>query len=189
MGFLLNFIWLHKDTARQLAILGVVSFSGSYLIWFLLNLAFNTIRVPWLLDVESGQQINALEKRALVAENKADDSARIRQENTRLHELFGILAEKGAAFLTQIAQCQTKEHFASWNRHFGDWLKEVQQAMRDMKFPTDAVEFARAGDLSEPVTGIVDFRAEQEHRRRVAKQHQNFLVDFVNRKLALLDRS
>src|SRR5437016_4054363 len=70
LGYLINFFWLHVNTAKQLAILGAVSLSGSYVVWFLGALIINTLRVPWLLDAESTDLINTQDTRAEGAEIK-----------------------------------------------------------------------------------------------------------------------
>jgi hypothetical protein len=70
----------------------------SYSVAFVGALIINTRRVPWLLDAESGQQIDALETRALLAESKADDDAATKRENKRLHDLFGEFMVEAAPF-------------------------------------------------------------------------------------------
>jgi hypothetical protein len=182
-GFLINFIWLHKDTSRQLAILSVISLSGSYLIWFLLNLSFNTIRAPWLLDAESSQLLDGMEQRALTAEAALDEKVKIKQENERLHSSFGFLAQQGAQFLLDISRCSTRSEFASWDYHSKTWIQDVQSAIRNMGFPVDAVEFGRADASAKPVGGVMNTPNEQEQRRRRLTEHQNYLVEFTKRRL------
>jgi len=56
--------------------------------------------------------------------------------------------------------------------------------MRDFfGFPTDAVEFARAGEYAEPVMGVISTGSKQEKRARVLEKRQENLADFVRRRL------
>jgi hypothetical protein len=183
LTYLINLLWLHLNTAKQLAVLTTVSLGGSYAIWFLCVLIVNTLRVPWLLDAESNVLITHQEKRAEVAENNLAEirAAREKQDD------FGLLTQQGANFLSQINLCRAAEGidgFDSWDRHSNEWIKSVQQAMRDMGFPTDAVEFVRAGEYAEPVKGVVNTGLEQEKRRRVLKKHQEYLANFVRQRLS-----
>lgn len=179
LGALINFFWLHKDTARQLAIMGAVSFGGSYAVWFFCAFIINTLRVPWLLDEESNSLVNNQETRAQVAETSLAEVHATRKK----HDLFGQLMQQGVEFSCQITTCQTDAHFASWDRHSNDWTKSVQQAMRDMGFPTDAVEFARAAEYAEPLRGVINTGSKQEERARELEKRQENLADFVRRRL------
>ena len=182
-GYLINLFWLHRGTAKELVIVGAVSFGGSYAVWFLGALIANTIRAPWLLDAESGEQINALERRAIEAENKADLFVKEKQESKRFHDLFGSLINAGMAFSSDLASCTTTGQFMSWDRHFNDWVKKVKDTIAGMGYMTDALEFVRAAEAAEPVKGVMDYRNEQEERCRVLEQHQNYLADYVKRRL------
>jgi hypothetical protein len=183
IGFLLNFFWLHANTVKQTTILGVISLGGSYVMWFLGALMVNTLRVPWLLDADSSEQINTQENRAQIAESYL---AEIRAAKKK-QEVFGLLTQRGANFLSQIVLCQRMDGidgFDSWDQHSNEWIKSVQQTMVDMGFPTDAVEFARAGEYAEPIKGVVNIGTEQEKRRRMLKKHQEYLADFVRQRLS-----
>lgn len=177
---LTNFFWLHLTTAKQLAILSAVSLGGSYAVWFFGALVINTMRVPWLLDAESTGLINTQEARAEEAEKKIAEAKAARDK----HDLFGRLMQQGADFLREIAGCQTDAHFASWDRHSDVWLESVQQAMGEMGFPTEAVEFARAGNYAAPVLGVISTGSKQENRRRRLEKHQEYLADVVKRRLS-----
>jgi hypothetical protein len=179
MGYLINLFWLHVGTAKQLAILGAVSLSGSYVVWFLGAFVVNTLRVPWLLDAENTDLINKHETRAEDAEKEL---GRIKAGRDK-HELFARLMQQGVDFSSQIAACQTNADFTSWDRHSDEWLKSVQEAMQDMGFPTDAVEFGRAAEYAEPVTGVYNTRSKQEERARVLEKHQRYLAYFVQTRL------
>ena len=132
------------------------------------------------MDAESTNLINDQEARAQVAEKSLADVQATREK----HNLFGQLMQQGVEFSCQIATCQTDAHFASWDRHSNDWTKSVQQAMRDMGFPTDAVEFARAAEHAEPVMGVINTGSKQEERVRVLEKRQENLADFVRRRLS-----
>lgn len=183
VGVILHFCWLHQQTAKEITILALVSLGGSYAIWFLGALAFNTLRVPWLLDAENGQQISALEERALAAESALDDREKVKRDNKELHDKFGHLAQAGLEFSTDINRATTRGELMSWDRHFKTWVDDVQSAMRYLGCPTDAAEFMRAGSLAVPVQGVVNTPYEQETRRRGLKMHQDYLAEFVRRKL------
>ena len=176
---LTHFFWLHLNTAKQIAILSAVSLGGSYAVWFLCVLVINTVRVPWLLDAESTGLINTQEARAEDAEKKIAEIKAARDK----HDLFGRLMQQGADFSREVAACQTDADFASWDRHSDEWLRSIQQAMRDTGFPTEAVEFARAGQYAEPMMGVINIGFKQESRRRRLEKHQGFLADFVRRRL------
>ena len=179
IGFLISFFGLHVTTAKQLGILSAVSLCGSYAVWFLCALIINTVRVPWLLDAESTALINTQEARAEDAEKKIAEIKVARDK----HDLFGRLMQQGIDFSWQIAECQSPAQFHSWDYHSNEWVISVQQAMRDMGFPTDAVEFARAAEYAEPVLGVINTGSKQEERARVLEKRQEYLADFVKRRL------
>jgi len=179
LGYSINFLWLHVTAAKQLAIIGAVSLTGSYAVWFLGAFVVNTIRVPWLLDAESTDLIN---QQATKAEKAENELAEIKAGRDK-HELFARLMQQGVDFSSQIAECQTDAHFASWDRHSHEWIKSVQQAMRDMGFPTDAVEFGRAAKYAEPVRGVINTGSKQEERAHVLEKHQRYLAYFVQTRL------
>jgi hypothetical protein len=179
LGYLINFLWLHLNTTKQIAILGTVSLVGSYAVWFLGVLMVNTFRVPWLLDAESTDQINTQATRAEKAEKKLAEIDAAREK----HDFFAQLMQQGVDFSCQIAQCETDAHFASWDMHSNTWLKSVQKAMRDMGFPTDAVEFARAAEYAEPMKGVINLGFKREERARVLEKHQQYLAYFVQTRL------
>ena len=135
--------------------------------------------VPWLLDAESTGLINTQATRTEIAEKKLAEINAAREK----HDLFAQLMQQGVGFSCQIAECQTDAHFASWDRHSNEWLKSVQQAMRDMGFPTDAVEFGRAAEYAEPVMGVINTGSKQEERARVLEKHQQYLAYFVQCRL------
>ncbi len=135
--------------------------------------------VPWFLDAESANLINKQKTRAEGAEQKIAEINAARDK----HELFGRLMQQGVDFSCQLADCHSPAEFTSWDYHSNEWIKSVQQAMRDMGFPTDAVEFARAGEYAEPVSRIVNAGFKQEERARVLEKHQENLADFVKRRL------
>jgi hypothetical protein len=178
MGSIYSWLYFHKQIKETIEI-ALISGVGANVIWFLGVLIYNAARVPWLLDSESTDLINDQETRVLVAEKNLAEVHATRKK----HDLFGQLMQQGVEFSYQIARCQTDAHFASWDRHSNDWTKSVQQAMRDMGFPTDAVEFARAAEYAEPVRGVISTSSQQEERARVLEKRQENLADFVRRRL------
>lgn len=177
-----GWLYLHKQI-KETAAIAVMSGIGATLIWILGVLIYNTVRVPWLLDAESGQQISTLEERALAAESALDDRDKVKRDNKELHDKFGHLAQAALEFSTDINRATTRSELMSWDRHFKMWVDDVQSAMRYMGFPTDATEFLRAGSLAIPVAGVMNTPWEQEKRRRELKMHQDYLADFARRKL------
>lgn len=183
MGALLHYFWLHQQTTKELITISVVSIGGSYAVWFLAALAINTIRIPWLLDSESGELINAMEARAAEAESKLCTDEKIKQENNRLHDTFGHYVQGGTQFLADISHATTQSELASWDRHLKIWVDDVRSAIRSMGFAADAEEFIRAKDSAHPVSGVMNLGYEQERRRRVLKEHQKNLSEFIQRRL------
>jgi hypothetical protein len=175
-------LYLHKQIKETLGI-AVLSGVGANLMWALGVLTYNAIRVPWLLDAEDGQRLSTLEERASVAETALDDREKVKRDIKDLQDKFGHLAQAGLAFLTDINRATTRSEFMSWDRHFQAWIGDVQSAMRYVGCPTDAAEFMGAGTMAVPVPGVMDSPWEQETRRRQLKMHQDYLAEFVRRKL------
>lgn len=179
MGYMYSWLYLHKQI-KETAGIALMSGVGANIIWFLCVLIYNTVHVPWLLDAESASLLNEQETRTQVAEMGLVALHATRKN----HDLFGHLMQQGVGFSCQIATCRTDADFASWDRHSNDWTKSVQQAMRDMGFPTDAVEFARSAEYAEPVKGEINTPNKQEQRVRVLEKRQESLADFVRRRLS-----
>jgi hypothetical protein len=180
LGYFINFVWLHHNTAKQLAILSAVSLGGSYVAWFLAALIINTLRVPWLLDDESTELLNKEKRRAQDAEKNLAEINAAKQQ----HDFFSYLMHEGVALSVLIVTCQTDAKFASWDQQLDEWIKSVQEAMQDMRLPTDAVEFVRAGEYAEPVKGVINTGSKQEERARELAKYQEYLAEFVRRRLA-----
>lgn len=179
VGNLYSYFWLHKHTAKELVVGALVSGVGANLIWILGVFVVNALRVPWLLDAESTDLINTQETRAVNAENELATINGARKK----HDLFGWLAQQGVDFKRQIAECQSDAQFVSWDRHWKEWLILVQREMVNMGFPTDAVEFARAGEYAEPIRGVINTGSRQLGRARAIEKHQEYLAKFVERRL------
>jgi hypothetical protein len=172
LGGVYGGLYLHKQITETVAI-AVGSAMGANLIWILGVLIYNTVRVPWLLDAEDGQQISALEDRASAAESALDDREKVKRDNKELHDKFGHLAQAGLQFFTDINRATTLSELTSWDRHFKTWIDDVQSAMRYMGCPTDAAEFMRAGTLAVPVPGVMNKPWEQETRLLAACSRSN----------------
>jgi len=184
LGYLINYLYLHRQTAKELTVIGLASLVGSYVTSFLISLVVNAVRVPWLLDAESGQQINTLEARALQAESKLDDAKKIKEENKRLHDFFGDLMHEGIAISITLASCTTESQLASWDVSRDEWLIRVKTAIKnDLGYASDAAEFIRAGDNAEFVDGPMDWRGQREDRNREFAQYQLKLEEIVRRRL------
>jgi len=183
VGALFNYLYLHKQTAKEMIEVALVSGIGANLIWILCVLVYNTVRVPWLLDAESGQQIDVLEARVFTAESKADESAKAKQENKREHEFFGALMQSGMNLSGDLIECRTSPQFQSWDTRFDEWIDLVRKAIADLGFYTDLVEFVRAGEYAESVSGAVHIGHFQENRVRVLEKHQEKLEEIVQRRL------
>ena len=179
VGNIYSLLALHKQTAKEVVTVTLVSGIGANLIWFICALVVNTFRVPWLLDAESTELINTQQARAEDAERKITEV----EAGKDKHDLFGLLMQQGFEFLRQISGCQTDAEFASWDRHFYDWIKSVLQEMKNMGLRPDAVEFARAAEYAEPVMGAINTDSRREERRRRLKKHQEYLADFAKRRL------
>jgi hypothetical protein len=179
VGYLINRLYLHMNSALTVAELGLISVGTSYAVFFLGSFAVNTFRVPWLLDAESGQQIDALESRAETAERALGDN----QRNKQKHELFGSLMTAALSFSSQLSRCSSDADFQSWDRHFNEWVNTVRHEMTNAGYPTDAAAFARAKETAAPVTGVIDVRSKVDQRRRVLNKYQESLEGFVHRRL------
>ena len=186
VGLALGYLYateLHQVTNWQALKIAVEAGISANILWVLGVLIVNSLRVPWLLDAESGEQIDALEQRAAAAETALDEREKVKHESKRQHDIFGFLSETGLQLLASLNRASTRSEFFSWDERFGYWVNDAQTAVRNTGFSTDAAEFLRAGTLKEPVKGVMDVRNEQETRRRELRAHQDYLADFVQRRL------
>ncbi len=159
VGWLYSSFYLHKEFAENLKI-GLICSCGSYAIWLLGMLVFHALRVPWLLDADAGVLINQQEDRAQTAESSL---AKIEGDRQK-HADFAKLMEAGVDLSAEIAACHTDAEFVGWNGAFDAWLKTVRQSMQEIGFPTDAVEFVRAGEYAAFVNGVISVGSRQEER-------------------------
>jgi hypothetical protein len=148
-AFLYNHYHLHTQAALIALELGVVSICSSYGIFFLGSLLVNTVRVPWLLDAESGEQIDALETRVSLAESKAEDKAATQQEKKRLHDLFGGFMKEGESLADELRRGM--QSYGPWLQKRREWVERVSQALTDMGLPTEAAGFRQAGEKDRPI--------------------------------------
>ena len=183
LGYLINAYHLHLQTAKQLAVIGFVSFGGSYAVWFLTALVVNTLRVPWLLDAESEQLIDEMDSKARAAETALAELKDNKEGTRRLHKEFGALMQSAAQLSSDLATCYEAIQFGSWDARLNQWLDTVKKAILGLGFDADAVAFIRAGDNASPVAGVVNPAYHQETRRRVLKQHEKELADIIRRRL------
>jgi hypothetical protein len=131
----------------------------SYSVAFVGALIINTLRVPWLLDAESGQQIDALETRALLAESKADDDAATKRENKRLHDLFGEFMVEGELLTKELGRTHG-DKFGAWLQKRRTWEEKICQTLIEMSLSTEAAAFRHAGEKDPKVAPgtVVDDR-------------------------------
>lgn len=183
LAFLLNSYYLHLQTAKQLAIFAVVSLGGSYVVWFSAIWIFNTLRVPWLLDAESGKLIDECEKKAQTAETALADLRDRKEENRRHQKAFAELMQSGVNLSIDLTTYQAPTQFGAWDGRFAEWKAKVKKAISELGFDADAVAFTRAGDNAPPVAGIMNTGYFQETRLRILKQHEKELAAFVRLRL------
>ena len=149
LGLLLNHFWLHKDTAQEIAILGAVSIGGSYVIWFLGAFVVNTFRVPWLLDAESGEQINALESRAIASETALNDKNKKQELFARL---AGLMTEAEPLAQELRRGFRHSGHTLRWLDKRARWVSWVSQVLTEMGLAAEAADFRHASEpISKPV--------------------------------------
>jgi len=140
LGFLINLLYLHKQTAKEILFLGLGSFGGSYIIFFLGSFLVNTLRVSWLLDAESGEQINAWEARAFATEKTTSDAEAIAEEKRRLQDLFGGFLNEGESLANQLRRGMAD--YGTWLDERQRWATRVSQSLIDMHLPTRPPRFA-----------------------------------------------
>lgn len=186
VGILVGYLYvteLHQVSNWQTIKISVMAGITANILWILGVLIYNTVRVPWLLDAESGEQINALEQRALTAEGKLETEAQTKEANKRRHDFFGGLLQTGIDLSCDLSTCHTSGHFVSWDYRLDTWFKEVRQAIAELGFSADVAEFQRAGENAEPVKGIMDTRNNREDRYRMLTEYQKKLEEIVRRRL------
>lgn len=75
LGYFYGVSQLHVGTKEAIKV-GLICGLGANLIWLFGVLIYNVVRVPWLLDAESGALINAQESRAQTAEKTIQERKR-----------------------------------------------------------------------------------------------------------------
>ena len=182
VGGLYSHFELHLTVSGQL--LGsLVSILCSYLLSFLGSIVVNTLRAPWILDAESGNEISVFEQRAINAEKELNNFKKTDAEVREAHRRFAELMTQGMSFGSDLNTSVQERDFVSWDRHFLEWLNRVRDAIKNTGYSGDAVEFLRAAEAAEPVGGVMDFRYYREVRSRKLKLHQKYLAEFVQRRL------
>jgi len=176
VGTLFNHFYLHKDAAKELIEVALVSGIGANVIWIAGVLIYNTVRAPWLLDAESGELIDQMESRALLAE----DCLREKTEKDGVSQFFGELMSSGKQLYDDILGCQG-EGLASWDQRLETWVAQTQTAIADQGHHVEAVEFVHAAIRAEPVTGIMDIRNKRERRRRIVREYLIELAQIARR--------
>ena len=147
-------------------------------------LCINALRVPWLLDAESGEQIDALETRVLHAEREVADAAATNRRNAELHDLFGALMEEGEALAQTLKETHGNE-FPAWAQKRRVWIEGVNQTLVQMGFSTEAAAFRQAGEI-EPIPAPGTIMDDRYYYRLYNEQltgSRNELKDIVRRRL------
>jgi hypothetical protein len=132
--------WTLDFLYRSIVMVGLsygIAFSGA--------LVINTLRIPWLLDAEAGEQINGAEKRAIVAEA----ALQANNDGMEVRVKLAALLQKGQKLEENLRTCVEPVHFFAWDREEYTWMDSVTQTLLTIGFPNYAVEFRRAG--TEPV--------------------------------------
>lgn len=143
VGLVASSFWGHAHVT--LAFLGrsIVIVLCTYSIAFIGALVVNTIRAPWRLDAESGQQISDLEKRAQVAEAALEHKNNQQQLGTE----FVLLMSEGEVLADELRRGLPQ--FGGWLQKRRIWRDRVNQALIDAGLPTEAASFRHC---SEPVS-------------------------------------
>jgi hypothetical protein len=184
VGLVVSYFYGPVHVALDFLIRSVVMVGCSYGIAFLAALVINTVRVPWLLDAESGEQINALEKRAQVAETTLSESHDKSQENNRLHSLFGDFLDEGESLADELRRGM--QVYGPWLDKRSKWVEKVSQTLTDMKLPTDAAAFRQAGEKDLPIfpPGTVSTpRLYYDHYSSQLTGYRTKLQEIVTRRL------
>ncbi|HZR57033.1 MAG TPA: hypothetical protein VFA74_09195 [Terriglobales bacterium] len=169
LSFWYNYSHLHLNTAQQVSVLALVCLGGSYGISFLGSLVVNTFRVPWLLDAESGQQIDALESRAQIAEQAAAE----KQKSKEMNALFADLMTRGGTLTQRVTSDGVPD------LEITEWVETVINTLVKVELSTDSVAFRHAAEKAEPIIGVIDARSEREKRRRKLVCYRDKLEEIV----------
>ena len=156
----------------------------SYSIAFIGALFINALRVPWLLDAESGEQIDALEARALRAESEVADDAATNRENKRLHDLFGGFMEEAEALAKTLKETHG-DKFGAWVQQRRIWRERVNETLIQMGFSTEAAAFRHAGEVEPKLAPgtVMDDRYWYQLHSEQLNGSRNELKDIVKRRL------
>jgi hypothetical protein len=149
VGFLINYAYLHMQTAKELFLIGTGSLVSSYIIFVLGSLILNALRVPWLLDADAGEQIDTLEKKAQAAETVLFEVQSSKREQDKLQNLFGKLLSEGEALADELRR--GVQNYAPWLEKRKKWVADVSQALTDINLPTEATGFRQAGEKDLPI--------------------------------------
>jgi hypothetical protein len=161
VGLIVSYFYGPVRAALDFLVRSIVMVLCSYGIAFVAALVVNTLRVPWLLDAESGEQVNTQEKRAQIAEasvqtleNQANQSVAVQRENKRLHDLFGAFMNEGEALADELRR--GVRDFAPCLEKRRNWVERVSQSLVDMNLPTEAAAFRHSGEVeARPAPGTV----------------------------------
>jgi len=168
--------WTLAFLYRNIVMVGV-----SYGIAFLGALVINTLRIPWLLDAEAGEQINGAEKRALVAES----ALQANNDGMQIRVKLAALLQESQKLEENLRTCVEPVHLFAWDRKEYTWTNSVTQTLLATGFPNYAVQFRRAGIEPVFVSGPFDIGLKlnigqkREGRLRRLRRLQNVLENLA----------
>jgi hypothetical protein len=152
LGLIVSYLYAPAHWTLAFLYRSIVMVGLSYGIAFLGALLINTLRIPWLLDAEAGEQINGAEKRALVAESALQDN----NDGMQVRVKLAALLQEGQKLEENLRKCEEPVHIFAWDRKEYTWMNSVTQTLSDIGFPNYAVQFRRAGTEVVFVSGPLD---------------------------------
>jgi hypothetical protein len=150
VGLIISRFYGEIHTPLIFLVRSVVILLCSYGIAFVGAFVVNTIRVPGLLDAESGEQINNLEARAETAETALKDKSTRYQVRLK----FADLMREGEVLADELRRGLPQ--FGGWLEKRRDWIGRTNQALIDAEFPTDAADFRHAAEFTPDIKGIAN---------------------------------
>jgi hypothetical protein len=155
----------------------VAIFVACYLFVFAMGFVVNMARAPVLLDQERAAQIGILDNKLVSAEAKGATV----NEQKEFHSVFAALMQGGHLLADNLRVCMVKQHFSEWDRRAAIWKDVANKKIIEIGLPTEAVAFIHAGEKAVPIQGIVNWRHEQESRRRTIQLHIEKLEEIAQR--------
>jgi hypothetical protein len=149
--------WTLDFLNRSIVMVGL-----SYGIAFLGASLINTLRIPWLLDAEAGEQIDGAKKRALVAEA----ALQANKDGMEVRVKLAALLQKGQKLEENLRTCVEPVDFFVWDKEEYAWMNSATRTLLTIGFPNYAVEFRRAGNGPVFVSGPTNIGQKQNIGRK-----------------------